>query len=340
MKAIGAYKNLPIDDPQSLVVVDTPIPEPTGRDLLVKVKAVSVNPVDTKVRYRIEGELPEPKILGWDAAGVVEAVGSEVSLFKVGDEVYYAGDITRPGCNSELHLIDERIVGHKPDSLSFAEAAAMPLTTITAWEALFDRLGVTPDPEQNKGKSVLVIGGAGGVGSIAIQLAKQVAGLHVIATASRPETSDWCQQMGADTIINHYQPFKAEFEQAGLAEADYILCFNSTEKHIQNMADVIKPQGKICMIVSTADNQPVNINLFMSKSVTLAWELMFTRPMFQTIDMQQQYDLLTQTARMLDDGRLKTTLTENYGPLTLENLRKAHAKLESGSMIGKLVLEW
>jgi zinc-binding alcohol dehydrogenase family protein len=338
MKAIGIYKSLPVDDPDSLVEVEVPRPEASGRDLLVRVKAVSVNPVDVKVRQRMEGETTDPHILGWDVAGVVEAVGEEASLFEVGDEVYYAGDITRPGCDSEYHLVDERIVGRKPASLSFEEAAAMPLTTITAWEALFDRLGVSQSPADNKDRSVLIIGGAGGVGSIAIQLAKQVAGLGVIATASRPESADWCRKLGADDIINHHRPFKEELEKAGLAEVDFILCFNSTEQHLQNMADVIKPQGKICTIVETENDQPVNINLFQSKSAALMWELMFTRPMYQTPDMQAQHDLLNETARLLDEGVLRTTKTEDYGPLTAENLRKAHAKLETGAMIGKLVL--
>lgn len=338
MKAIGIYKYLPVEDSECLVELEMPTPKPSGRDLLVRVKAVSVNPVDVKVRQRTKGELTEPRILGWDVAGVVTAVGNEVSLFKVGDEVYYAGDIIRPGCDSEYQLVDERIVGRKPGTLSFEEAAAMPLTTITAWEALFDRLGVKRSAAENAGKSVLIIGGAGGVGSIAIQLAKKVAGLRVIATASRAESAEWCPEMGADEIINHHQSFKDQFEQAGLDEVEYILCCNSTERHIQNMADTIKPQGKICTIVETENNQPVNINLFQGKSVALMWELMFTRPMYQTPDMQEQHHLLNEAARLLDEGILRTTQTEHYGPLTAENLRQAHAKLETGSMIGKLVL--
>jgi zinc-binding alcohol dehydrogenase family protein len=235
--------------------------------------------------------------------------------------------------------VDERIVGRKPASLSFEQAAAMPLTTITAWEALFDRLGVEKGvPAEQDRKSVLVIGGAGGVGSIAIQLAQKVAGCKVIATASRDDTAAWCRKLGADEIINHHKSFEEEFKRIGSDEADYILCFNSTEKHIQNMVDVIKPQGRICTIVETKDAQPVNISLFQAKSVGFMWELMFTRPMFQTPDMQAQHDLLNETAQLLDDGVIETTMTENYGPLTAENLRRAHGKLETGSMIGKLVL--
>jgi len=339
MKAIGFYKYLPVEDPESLVAVEVPTPDPGDRDLLVRVKAVSVNPVDVKVRSRLQTVETKPRIIGWDVAGVVERVGREVSLFKTGDEVYYAGDITRPGGNSQYHLVDERIVGCKPASLSFEQAAAMPLTTITAWEALFDRLGVAKDASgKQKPQSVLIIGGAGGVGSIAIQLAKKVAGCQVIATASREESAAWCRKLGADEIINHHEPFGEEFKRIGAAEVDYILCFNSTEKHVQNMADVIKPQGKICTIVETKDNQPLNINLFQAKSVGFMWELMFTRSMFKTPDMQAQHDLLNEAGRLLDEGLLKTTLTENYGPLTADNLRRAHGKIESGHMIGKLVL--
>jgi zinc-binding alcohol dehydrogenase family protein len=339
MKAIGFYQFLPVENPESLVEVEIPDPEPGARDLLVRVKAVSVNPVDVKVRSRQKTVEKEPKIIGWDAAGVVESIGSEVSLFKVGDEVFYAGDITRPGCNSQYHLVDERIVGRKPASLSFEQAAAMPLTTITAWEALFDRMSVEKRvPAEQDRQSVLVIGGAGGVGSIAIQLAKKVAGCKVIATASREDSAGWCRKLGADEIINHHKPFAEEFKRIGADEVDYILCFNSTEKHIQNMADVIKPQGKLCTIVETKDSQPVNISLFQAKSVGFMWELMFTRPMFKTPDMQVQHELLNEAGQLLDEGVLKTTMTENYGPLTAENLRNAHGKIESGSMIGKLVL--
>jgi zinc-binding alcohol dehydrogenase family protein len=339
MKAVGFFQALQAEDPSSLVDVEVPDPAARGRDLLVRVQAVSVNPVDTKVRLRQEGVLSEPRIPGWDAAGVVEAVGGHVSLFREGDEVYYAGDISRPGCDSQYHLVDERIVGRKPSSLSFEQAAAMPLTTITAWEALFDRLGVaTPTTGAGQPRSVLIIGGAGGVGSIAVQLAKQKARLDVIATASRQESADWCRKLGADEIIDHHKPFAAEFKRIGADGVDYILCFNSTEMHIQNMADVIKPQGRICTIVETKNSRPVNINLFQRKSVAFMWELMFTRSLFQTPDMQAQHDLLNEAGRMLDQGLLKTTMTENYGPLTAENLRRAHGKLESGSMIGKLVL--
>jgi NADPH:quinone reductase len=279
----------------------------------------------------------EPTILGWGAAGIVEAVGEEASLFSVGDEVYYAGSITRQGCDSEYHLVDERIVGRKPRNLSFEEAAAMPLTTLTAWEALFDRMGVARS-DGRRGGSLLVIAGAGGVGSIAIQIAKKLAGLRVIATASRGETEAWCRELGADEVINHREPLKEEFQRIGADEVDFILCAASTEKHLQNMADVVKPQGRVCVIVGVKGNQPVNINIFQSKSVAICWEYMFTRAMYGTPDLQVQHDILEETARLLEDGTLRHTMKEHYGLLNAANLRRAHATLESGRMIGKLVL--
>jgi zinc-binding alcohol dehydrogenase family protein len=277
--------------------------------------------------------------LGWDAAGVVEAVGEAVSLFAPGDEVYYAGSIVRPGCNSQYHLVDERIAGRKPSRFTFEQAAAMPLTTITAWEAFFDRLGIAPQPaSQQRERSLLVIGGAGGVGSIAIQLAKQVIGLRVVATASRPESAAWCKEMGADAVINHHEPLYEGLKQAGAGEVDYVLCCNSLERYFEQMAEVIKPQGKICTIVGMKDNQPVNLNALMGKSAAFSFELMFTRPRFQTSDIQVQHELLNEAARLFDDGVLRTTLTEHGGVLGVETLRHAHARLESGQMIGKLVL--
>jgi zinc-binding alcohol dehydrogenase family protein len=339
MKAVGLYKYLPIADPESLLDVEVPQPEPHGRDLLVRVRAVSVNPVDTKVRSPKDKTETEPKILGWDAAGTVEAVGEEVSLFKTGDEVYYSGSLNRQGCDAEYHLVDERIAGRKPRSLSFEEAAAMPLTTITAWEALFDRLGARPHkfPEQS-GQSLLVIGGAGGVGSIAIQIAKQVAGLCVIATASREESEAWCRELGADEVIDHRQPLPRELSRIGAGEVDYLLCCNSLETYVPVLAEVIKPQGKICTIISAKGNQPININALQSKSATFCFELMFTRPIYQTPDMHAQHDLLEETARLLDDGTLRHTMREDFGPLNATNLRKAHAAIEAGHTIGKIVL--
>jgi zinc-binding alcohol dehydrogenase family protein len=338
MKAIGFYKPLPVENKESLIDVDVLRVEPTGKDILVKIKAVSVNPVDVKVRQRPKEDQSTASIIGWDASGIVEAVGDAVSLFKPGDKVYYAGDHFRQGSNCEYQLVDERLVGSMPSSLTFEEAAAMPLTTITAWEALFERLGIEPSSEKNIGKSILIIGGAGGVGSIATQLAKKVAGLIVVSTASRPESETWCRQMGADQVINHHLPFKDEFLRIKMKEVNYILCLNSLEKHIENMADVIKPQGRICTIVETKDNQAININIFQSKSVGFLWELMFTRSLYQTEDMQEQHNILNRAAKLFDEGLIKSTLTESFGDLTAENLRKAHARVETGSMVGKLVL--
>ena len=337
MRAVGLYRYLPIEDPESLVDVEVPSPKARGRDLLVRVRAVSVNPVDTKVRAPKEQVETEPRILGWDAAGVVEAVGDAVSLFSPGDEVYYAGSNVRPGCDSEYHLVDERIVGRKPRNLSFEEAAAMPLTTLTAWEVLFDRMAV---PRAGKGPaaSVLIIGGAGGVGSIAIQIARQVAGLRVLATASRQEAADWCLTLGADEIVDHRQPFAQQLKRLGEPLVDYVLCFNSPEQHVQNMADAIKPQGKIGCIVGAKGNQPLPTSIFMRKSVAFCWELMFTRPMFETPDMEAQHDLLNEVASLLESGALRTTHTRSFGPLNAENLRKAHAAIERGDSIGKVTL--
>ncbi|NBD25180.1 zinc-binding alcohol dehydrogenase family protein [Paenibacillus glycinis] len=336
MKGIGIYRYLPIDDPESLqdVVVEKPVPQ--GRDLLVNVKAVSVNPVDAKVRAPKDRTEASPRVLGWDAAGVVEAVGDDCTLFKPGDAVYYAGSIARAGSNSEFQLVDERIVGRKPLNLDFAEAAALPLTAITAWEGLFDRLAVSRDRERNAGKTILIIGAAGGVGSIATQIAKD-AGLTVIGTASRPESAQWARDHGADHIIDHRQPFAAQLQALGFAHVDYIFCLNLTEQHWANMAEAIAPQGKICSIVETAEL--LDLTLLKNKSVTFAWELMFTRALYQTPDMIEQHRLLNQVADKLESGELRTTLTERMAPINAANLRKAHAKVESGSTIGKIVLE-
>jgi zinc-binding alcohol dehydrogenase family protein len=332
MKAVGLYKYLPIEDPESLIDVDVPKPEARGRDLLVRVRAVSVNPVDTKVRAPKDKVETEPRILGWDAAGTVEAVGEGVSLFFPGDEVYYAGSIARQGCDGEYHLVDERIVGPKPRNLSFEEAAAMPLTTLTAWEALFDRMEVEPK------STLLVIAGAGGVGSIAIQIAKRFLKMRVIATASRPETAAWCRELGADEVIDHRVPLKDEMQRIGAGEADSILCAASTEEHLQNMVDTVRPQGKVCLIVGVKGGKPIPINPFQAKSVAICWEYMFTRAQFETPDMERQHDILDRAAELFEDGTLRHTLREIGGPLNAENLRAAHARIESGRTIGKLVL--
>ena len=335
MKAIGLYEYLPISEPKSLQDVEIEIPEAKGYDLLVAVKAISVNPVDTKVRSPKDKVETSPKILGWDAAGVVVAVGEKVSAYAPGDDVYYAGDITRSGSYSEHQLVDARIVGRKPKTLSFAEAAALPLTTITAWEALFDRLKISAEGA-DAGKSVLIINGAGGVGSVAIQLAKQVAKLKVIASASRAETIAWCKALGADATVNHRNDLAAEVRQLGYAQVDYILCFNDTDGHWVAMADIIKPQGMICSIVE--NQEPLNMDALKSKSAGFVWEFMFTRSMYETADIGEQRALLNRVSALVDEGVVRTTCREVMKPITAENVRAAHEKLESGKTIGKLVL--
>ena len=336
MKAVGLYRNLPIDDPESLVDLEVPKPAPAARELLVEVKAISVNPVDYKIRMRVDPSAQLPRILGWDASGVVREVGAGVQLFKVGDEVYYAGSVQKRGANSEYHVVDERIVGHKPRKLGFAAAAALPLTTMTAWEGLFDRLGVARSGG-DRGKAVLIIGGAGGVGSIAIQLAKKLAGLRVIATASRPESSQWVQELGADAVIDHTGDLAAQLRALGDAEADYIFCLADATSYFPRFAPIIRPQGKICLIVSMTE--PVQLTALMQKNVSVHWEYMFTRSLFQTPDMQRQHEILEEAAALIDDGTLRTTLAESLGAINAANLRRAHQMLERGRTIGKLVLE-
>ena len=334
MKAVALTQYLPINDPKSLFDAELPKPLPSSRDLLVRVEAVSVNPVDTKVRAPKAQMETTPRVLGWDAAGVVEAVGPAVTQFKPGDEVYYAGDITRPGSNAEFQLVDERIVGRKPRTLSFAEAAALPLTTVTAWEALFERLNIDA-PENNKGRSLLIIGGAGGVGSIAIQLAK-LAGLVVITTASRPQTREWVIGLGADHVLDHHQPLPEQLAASGYKEVDFIANFNNTDAYWKVMSEVIRPEGKIVCIVE--NEAPLELGLLKSKSATFAWEFMFTRSMYQMPDMAKQGDILNDVSTLIDAKKLRTTLTETLSPINAANLRKAHAQLESGRSIGKLVL--
>jgi NADPH2:quinone reductase len=306
--------------------IELATPSPSGHDLLVKVEAVSVNPVDYKQR---KTQSSGSRVLGWDAAGTVEAVGSQTSLFKPGDAVYYAGDVTRPGCNSELHLVDERIAGRKPKSLDFAQSAAMPLTSITAWEAFFDRMKV------QSGKSMLIIGGAGGVGSIGIQLAK-LSGLTVFATASRAESTAWVKNLGAHHVIDHKKEMRPQLQALGKKHVDYIACFNDLDQHWAAIGDLIAPQGAIVAIVG--NQRPLAQDAIRAKSATLCWELMFTRPRFQTPDMIEQHRLLNQVANWLDQGKLRCTMRETLSPINAQNLRKAHEKLESGTMIGKLVL--
>jgi len=321
-----------INDSGAFSLTDMQLPTPTGHDVLVVVKAVSVNPVDTKVRDKTPCN--QDVVLGWDAAGVVAAIGSEVTMYQPGDRVFYAGDVTRAGCNASHQLVDERIIGRHPQTLDFLNAAAMPLTSITAWEALFDRMKI--DPDKDAGKTILIINGAGGVGSIAIQLAKQVAGLNVIATASRDETRDWCLSLGADHVVNHYEDLTACFSK-GLAAPDFILCLTDTDPYFETMAELVAPQGMICAVVDT--KQAHDLSILKAKSVGFVWEFMFTRAMYGTQDMSRQQDILNQVARLLDTGKLRSTMMQNVGRLSPETISTAHQTIESGRMIGKLVLE-
>jgi NADPH:quinone reductase len=335
MKAVALEHYLPVDDPNAFLDVELPTPVAAGRDLLVAVKAVSVNPVDTKIRRSQPGKVESPpRVIGWDASGVVEAVGPDVTLFKPGDEVYYAGDITRSGSNAERQLVDERIVGPKPKSLNFAEAAALPLTTITAYEAFFDRLGIDRDGA-DKGQSVFIIGAGGGVGSIAIQLAK-AAGLVVIATASRPETESWVTELGADHVVNHRKSMVEQVRALGLHHVDHIAIFNDM-RHWDVAVELIRPQGGIVSIDNV--DVPMPMAGMKTKSASLHWEFMFTRAMHQTPDMIEQHKLLTYVANEIDAGRIRTTLTEILTPINAANIRAVHALIESGKAKGKIVVE-
>ena len=335
MKAVGYTKSRPIEDAESLVDFDAPKPEPQGRDIRVAVKSVSVNPVDTKVRKRAAPPEGDTKILGFDAAGVVDAVGSGVTLFKPGDEVFYAGSILRQGTNSEFHLVDERIVGRKPKTLSFTQAAALPLTSITAWELLFDRLGVQPGKSVDP-RTLLIIGGAGGVGSILIQLARRLTGLTVVATASRPESEKWCFELGAHAVANHAKPMKEQIEQLKFPPVALIASLTNTDQHYKALAELIAPQGRFGLI----DDPPeFNVAAFKGKAVSVHWESMFTRSSFQTPDMIAQHHLLNDVADLVDKGVLRTTLDQTFGAINAANLRRAHALIESGKSRGKIVLE-
>lgn len=309
-------------------------PTPAGRDLLVKVAAVSVNPVDTKVRKSVSPEADEYKVLGWDAVGIVEAIGNDVSLFKPGDRVFYAGDISRQGSNAEYQLVDERIVGHAPETLSDAEVAALPLTSITAWELLFSRLEVNQDKEASD-KTLLIVAGAGGVGSILIQLARQLTSLTIIATASRPETQRWVKEMGAHHVIDHAQPIDEELDKANLGPVDYVASLSHTDKHFEACVNVLRPQGRLALI---DDPGLLDISLMKRKSLSLHWEFMYTRPLFNTEDIQVQHDILNQVAALADNGTIKSTLQQRLGKISPDTLHEAHRIIESGSAIGKLVL--
>lgn len=333
MKAIGYKENLPIENEKALQDIELDQPKAKGKDLLVEVKAISVNPVDFKIRQNAASEEGQWKVIGWDATGIVKEVGEEVSLFKVGDEVWYAGDLTRPGSNAQFQLVDERIVGFKPKSLGFGDAAALPLTTLTAWELLFDRMNVDKD---NPEKSILVIGAAGGVGSILVQLVKKLTKLKLIGTASREATTSWLKELGADEVINHRNKLSEEFSKNNLPEADYVISLNATEQHKEEIEKIIKPQGKFGFI---DDPKEFNVMPFKRKAVSTHIELMFTRSMYQTPDMIEQHNILNEVAKLIDQGLIKTTVGEHFGAINAENLRKAHALLESHKAKGKIVLE-
>ena len=334
MKAVALTHYLPVDNPNAFLDVELPKPSATGRDLLVAVRAVSINPVDTKVRAPKDQVEKTPRVLGWDASGIVEAVGPEVTLLKPGDEVYYAGDITRSGSNAEFQLVDERIVGFKPKRLSFAEAAALPLTTITAYEAFFDRLGIDRDGA-DKGQSLLIIGAGGGVGSIGIQLAK-AAGLVVIATASRPETEKWVKALGADHVVNHREPMAEQVRALGFQYVDHIAIFNDMG-HWETAVELIRPQGGIVTIDAT--DLPMPMAGMKMKAASLHWEFMFARAMHQTPDMIEQHKLLSYVANEIDAGRIRTTLSEVLTPINAQNIRAAHALIETGQAKGKIVVQ-
>lgn len=323
---------LPIQDPQSLYDAELPKPKPGARDLLVEVRAIAVNPVDTKIRASRGGE--HPQVLGWDAVGVVREVGDQVTLFQPGDEVFYAGAIDRPGSYSEFHVVDERIVGHKPRSLDNASAAALPLTSITAWELLFDRLGV--EENGGKGQCLLVVGAAGGVGSILVQLASKLTQLTVIGTASRPETQAWVKDLGAHHVIDHSASLALQLDALKLNQIDYVISLTHTDSYLPQLVEVLRPQGKLALI---DDPMQLDVMALKRKSLSLHWELMFTRSLYKTEDMIKQHQLLDRVAQLVDDGVLKTTLGEHYGTINAEHLKRAHAMIESGKARGKIVLE-
>jgi len=333
MKAVAYQKAGPITSPEALVDVELETPVAEGHDLLVRVQAVSVNPVDTKIRNNVNADNNQWKTLGWDAVGIVEAIGDQVSQFKVGDVVWYAGALNRQGSNSELQLVDERIVGHKPKTLEPREAAALPLTAITAWEMLFDRLQVPKVAPENT--SILVIGGAGGVGSITIQLLKQLTNLTIITTASRAETKEWVKQLGADYVLDHSQPLTTQIKQLGLNAPLYVFSTTQTDQHLSDIVELIAPQGHFGLIDDPAQ---LDIKPFKSKSVSVHWEFMFTRSMYQTQDMVKQSELLNEVAELVDTGKIKTTVSQVLSPINAQNLKMAHQQIERGTTKGKIVL--
>ncbi|HWK45346.1 MAG TPA: zinc-binding alcohol dehydrogenase family protein [Stellaceae bacterium] len=335
MRAIGYQQPGNIERDEALVDIELPMPKPEHHDILVEVKATSVNPVDVKVRHGNTPEAGSWKVLGWDAAGVVAAVGSAVTRFRPGDAVFYAGAIGRPGTNSHYHLVDERIVGAKPKTLDWAASAAMPLTAITAWEALFDRLAVKK-PVPGAAPAILIIGGAGGVGSIAIQIARALTDLTVIATASRPETTAWVREMGAHHVIDHTRPLAEQVAALGIGSPGFVFSTTHTDQYVGEIAKLIAPQGRFGLI---DDPLALDIGPLKRKSVSIHWELMFTRSIFETVDIAEQGRLLDEVSRLIDDGVLRSTMTERFSPIDAANLKHVHALIEGGKTRGKIVLE-
>ncbi|MGY1457577.1 MULTISPECIES: zinc-binding alcohol dehydrogenase family protein [unclassified Luteimonas] len=336
MRAVGYQTSRPINDVAALVDIELPRPVASGCDLLVQVRAVSVNPVDTKVRRNAQPEAGTWKVLGFDAAGVVVEAGPDASLFKPGDEVFYAGSLTRPGTNAEFHVVDERIVGHKPRSLDWAESAALPLTSITAWEALFERLQVRDHQVPGAAPAILIVGAAGGVGSMATQLARRLTDLTVIATASRPQTHAWVKDLGAHHVIDHRQPLADQVAALGLGAPAFVFSTTHTDEHLAQIAALIAPQGRLALI---DDPVTFELGLLKRKSVSVHWEYMFTRSMFDTPDIAAQGAVLEEVSRLVDAGTLRTTLAERLGPIDAATLKQAHGLIESGKARGKIVLE-
>ena len=335
MKAIGFTEHLPIDNPHSLYEFQASVPNPHPHDLLVNVAASSVNPVDTYIRKGGRGKLKSPKIIGYDACGIVIKAGAAVTLFKPGDRVFYAGSILRPGSNSEYQLVDERIVGHAPQTLSDAQAAVMPLTSLTAYEALFEQLGISQSSQTNSGKTILIINGTGGAGSVATQLA-HLAGLTVIATASHPKGIQWTTEHGAQLVVNHHQDLVKQVRSHGYKYVDYILGLSNIDAHWKEMCQLIKPNGSIVSI--TENRRPINLSLLTKKRAHFAWEWMYTKSYYSTPDMITQHQILDRVAQLLDDHLLSCTLTKELTPFTAANLRQGHRLVESGHMIGKVAI--
>lgn len=339
MKAIGYQQSLPISSPDALIDIDLPQPSASGFDILVRVKSIAVNPVDYKIRQNVIPESNEYKVLGWDAVGEVVAIGESVSNFKPGDMVFYAGDLNRQGSNAEYQLVDERIVGNKPKSLSDSEAAALPLTAITAWELLFERLAIkqqSPNSKERSNDVILIVGAAGGVGSILVQLANVLTGAIVIATASRDSSAKWVKQLGADFVIDHSKPLPDQIEQLNIGQVTHVASLTHTDSYLDSYVELLAPMGKIALI---DDPQSLDMSKLKFKSLSLHWEFMFTRSMFKTADMNEQHHLLNQISELIDQGHIQTTLGKNLGTINATNLKAAHEALETGKSIGKIVLQ-